>query len=556
MAFRAQIFLGFLRPSINSRYSLLPSPKSLRFFTPNLPQNDSNREKSPQNDPKRETPIEEHRILRKLSNLLPIDPNYSMKPVETPVKTGIVDNYLSKVERLRGVFLQNLKGRSAVESALTNAIDGEDLTVEVFGEVVDRGNLGGAAMVSFFYWAIERPELPSGLWMYHIILRALGRRRFFNFVEEILVGMRNDGVNPDNETLSIVIDSLVGGRRVSEAVRFFERLEEFNWVQDCESINVVLCCLSRRCHVRVAESLLDKMRGKVAFDSVAYNAIIGRWARLGRVDEVKRSLKLMIGDGLSPDCLSFGLIIECLGRNRRIDDAVSVFERMEEMGCVADTNVYNAMISNFVSVGDVDECLRYYKCMDGVNCVPDVGTYHRVIGALLKVRRVADALEIFDEMLGSGICPNTGLITSFIEPLCIYGPPHAAIIVYKKARGVGCEISLKAYKLLLMRLARFGKCKMLLEVWKHMQDSGYSSDKEVYDHIVDGLCNVGQLDNAIRVMEEALRNGFYPSRIVYKKLRKKLLNKNEVETAYNLFKKVKNIREGAPRVWRANGWHF
>ncbi|KAK1286379.1 putative pentatricopeptide repeat-containing protein [Acorus calamus] len=70
---------------------------------------------------------------------------------------------LKKVERLRGVFLQNLKGRSAVESALTNAIDGEDLTVEVFGEVVDRGNLRGAAMVSFFYWAIERPELPSGL---------------------------------------------------------------------------------------------------------------------------------------------------------------------------------------------------------------------------------------------------------------------------------------------------------------------------------------------------------------------------------------------------------
>ncbi|KAJ0772721.1 putative small GTPase, tetratricopeptide-like helical domain superfamily [Helianthus annuus] len=69
--------------------------------------------------------------------------------------------------------------------------------------------------------------------------------------------------------------------------------------------------------------------------------------------------------------------------------------------------------------------------------------------------RVADALELFDEMLDRDITPTTGTITAVIESLCSYGPPHAAMMIYKKAKEAKCTISLNAYKILLMRLSRF-----------------------------------------------------------------------------------------------------
>ncbi|GMH30802.1 hypothetical protein Nepgr_032645 [Nepenthes gracilis] len=142
-----------------------------------------------------------------------------------------------------------------------------------------------------------------------------------------------------------------------------------------------------------------------------------------------------------------------------------------------------------------------------LNCLPNNDTYVKFIGAFLKAEKVSDALEMFDAMLHRGIVPTSGILTSFIEPLCRYGPPHAAMIIYKNAKRIGCRISMSAYKLLLMRLSRFGKCGMLLQLWEDMQESGYSSDKEVYEYIINGLCNNGQLESAVLVVEESLRKG-------------------------------------------------
>ena len=75
------------------------------------------------------------------------------------------------------------------------------------------------------------------------------------------------------------------------------------------------------------------------------------------------------------------------------------------------------------------------------NCDPDVITYTKLIAAFFKARKVVDALELlFDGMLSLGLIPCTGTITSFLEPLCSYDPPHAAMIICKKASKVGYRI--------------------------------------------------------------------------------------------------------------------
>ncbi|KAF5200573.1 Pentatricopeptide repeat-containing protein [Thalictrum thalictroides] len=478
------------------------------------------------------------------------------KDEDSSKRVVVVDEFLTPAEKLRGVFLQKLNGKAVIESALTDTH--VDLTLEVVGEVVNRGNLGGEAMVHFFNWAIKQPAILRDLKSYQVILKALGRRKYFDYMEGILRKMIKQEIKLDFETLEVVMDSFVRARLVSKAVQLFENLEEFGLKRETESLNVLLMCLCRRSHVGTASSVLNSKKGKIGFDRTTFNVIIAGWSKLGRIKEVERFIREMVDDGLSPDCSTFSYLLEGLGRAGQIDDAVEVFGKMSENECMPDTATYNVMISNFVSVGNLDECMKYYRDMTAKNSLPDMNTYTILISAFLKSRRVADALELFDEMLDRGIYPNTGTITSFLEPLCSFGPPHAATIIYKKARKVGCEISLKAYKLLLMRLSRFGKCGMVLKVWDEMQSCGYSSDMEVYEYVVNGLCNIGQLENAVLVMEEALSKGFCPGKIIYSKLNNKLLNLNKVERAYRLFLKVKEARkcENARRYWRATGWHF
>ncbi|VAI38914.1 unnamed protein product [Triticum turgidum subsp. durum] len=474
--------------------------------------------------------------------LLPINP--SPDPVAAPPPTTTI--LLSPADRLRGVFLQKPTGRAALHRALSST--GLDaLSPEVLSDVVSRGNLSGSASVDLLDWAISSAKLPHSVHTCNIVIRALGRRKFFTSVEPALEVMRKNDIFPDLTTLQIVMDTLVAARQVNKAVQLLES-DQFGLGigQTChrkEAFSALIECLCRRSHVGVASSLVQVARGQpFSLDKQVYNDVLGGWARFGRVDKLQHFWAMMQEDGLVPDDVSHCHLIEALGRAGQAEEALRVFEKMAQEGYGPTTMAYNALVFNFISLGDLDRSIRYYKDMADNNCPPNSDTYCKMIRAHLKARRVADALQMFDDMLAQGVLPDTGVITSFIEPLCTFGPPHAALMIYQKSRKAGCTISLKAYKLLLERLARFGKSGTVLNIWEEMQESGYPSDKEIYEFIVNGLCNVGKVDAAVSVVEESLRKGFCLGRVVYSKLNDRLLEMDKVETAYNLSKKIKHGR--------------
>ncbi|KAK4750565.1 hypothetical protein SAY87_004047 [Trapa incisa] len=511
---------------------------------------------------KHQTVIEEKYILNELSELLavplgcPTSHRFKDSHETNLPQVRAFDGFLSPEEKLHGVFHQKLKGRTAIEGALNNT--GIDLTVDVISRVVNMGNLGGEAMVIFFKWAIGQPSIKKDTDCFNIIIKALGRRKYFDFMEKMLFEMRSIGMRPNLETLLIVLDSFIGARKVNKAICFFGRLGEFGWESDTESLNVLIQNLCKRSHVGAATRVLRSLKEKIPFNAMTHHIIMSGWSKLGRVDEIKKILEEMAADGFMPDCLSVSYLIESFGRAGQIDEAVKVFNSIKEKDCRIDLTLYNAMITNFAVVRDFDSCMKYYESMLSDGCNPSTDTYTTLISACLKARKVAYALEMFDDMLGRKLVPSTGTVTLFIEPLCSYGPPYAAMSIYKKSRKAGCKISLTSYKLLLKRLSRFGKCGMLLKLWEEMQESGHSSDMEVYECIIDGLCNIGQLDNAVLVMEECLQKGFCPGRLIWSKLSNKLMASYKVEKAYKLFLKIKVARrnENARRYWRANGWHF
>ncbi|OWM70571.1 putative pentatricopeptide repeat-containing protein At5g43820 [Punica granatum] len=539
------------------QHTLMPHPSSMAYSSVISDDDPAN------NSYKRQPYVDEKDILNELSDLLAVPQGipvpYLFKVSHATTSTPqprAVDMFLSPEEKLRGVFLQKLKGRTAIECALNNA--GIDLTEDIIARVVNKGNLGGEAMVIFFRWAIRHPSIKQDTDCYNLIIKALGRRKYFDYMEKMLCEMGSNGIRPSLVTLSIVLDSFLRARHVSKAIEFFGRLGGFGWEPNTETLNVLLQCLCQRFHVGAANRFLNSVKDRIPFNATTYNTIISGWSKSGRVGEIKRVLEGMSADGFSPDFFTFSYLIEGFGRAGQIDEAVEIFSGVKEKCCGVDVSVYNAIITNFAMVGDFDSCMTYYKNMLSEKCDPNVDTYTNLISAFLKARKVADALEMFDEMLSRELVPSTGIITSFVEPLCSYGPPYAAMMIYKKAKKAGCKISLTAYKSLLMRLSRFGKCGMMLNLWEEMQESGHSSDIEVYEYIINGLCNIGQLDNAVLVMDESLRKGFCPSRLIWSKLNNKLMASNQVEKAYKLFLKIKDARrhENARRYWRANGWHF
>ncbi|KAJ3676475.1 hypothetical protein LUZ60_003887 [Juncus effusus] len=502
------------------------------------------------------TSVNEQSILEQLSDLLPIatkpanpHPFTQLRPAETI--PPLASRLLSPADQLRGVFLQKLVGKAAVECTLSST--GVDLTAEVFADVVNNGNLSGDSMVSFFDWAIKQPNLEIDVDLCNVMLRALGRRKYFECFDMILERMKVEGLKPDLKSLEVLIDSFVAARQVSTAIEFFKRLDEIGLICDVNSLNVLLKSLCGRSHVGIASIIFNSTKGRFEFENQTYNEIIKGWAKLGKIDKAENYFEMMVNDRFTPDSFTYSYLIEAFGRADQINESINIFEK-----CAKNTEVYNAMISNFISIGDLNKSMDYYKDMCQNNISPNIDTYNNLIISCLKVRRVADALELFDEMLQKNIPPKTGNITKYLTYLCNYGPPHAAILIYKKSKKFGCKISLKSYKLLLMRLSRFGKTSVILNIWEDMQQNGFESDKETYEFVINGLCNTGKVNTGVLVAEEAIEKGICIGKFIYSKLSNKLMEMNEAELAYKLFLKMKKARlvENSKSFWRSNGWHF
>ncbi|KAJ0765827.1 putative tetratricopeptide-like helical domain superfamily [Helianthus annuus] len=94
-------------------------------------------------------------------------------------------------------------------------------------------------MVKLFEWAIERRTMVADVSSYNVVLKALGRRKFFAFMESVLSEMRSKGLKTDNETLFIFTDSFVKGKHVSKALCMFGKLEEFGMEYERESADIL-----------------------------------------------------------------------------------------------------------------------------------------------------------------------------------------------------------------------------------------------------------------------------------------------------------------------------
>ncbi|XP_057871037.1 putative pentatricopeptide repeat-containing protein At5g43820 [Cryptomeria japonica] len=469
--------------------------------------------------------------------------------------TGI-DDQLTDYEKICGVFLQKLKGKAAVEAAFAQT--GVILTSETIERVVKRASLSGQALLTFFRWAGKQPNCQHNLNSYNDMLSGLGRRKYFDQMEGVLHQMNTQGPSPTFKTIDIVMTRYIKGNRIAEAVKTFDRMEEFGLMADTAVLNTLLHRLCQDNHTGSAHCLLNKMRKKIRPDNITYSIIIGGWAKQGRIKEIYRTLKDMSELNLKPDCITYNYVLEGLFRAGRNIAAVKLLKNMSVKGCSPTTTTYNTVIKHLCLGGSLNEGLTYYNEMLAKGCKPNNTTYSLLIRFLIKARRVAESLEFFNLMLEGGVIPEVGTVNSFIEPLCKFGPPDAALQFYKQMKLVGCDPNSKTYKLLLMRLGRFGFWDQMMKLWHEMEESGWTSDVEVYTYIVNGFCNGRKLDEAAYFMGEALSKGFCPGRIICSKLIHKLIRARKAEVAYNIFRKLKDARRNdkIKRIQRSRGWQY
>ncbi|PKA63786.1 Pentatricopeptide repeat-containing protein [Apostasia shenzhenica] len=115
---------------------------------------------------------------------------------------------------------------------------------------------------------------------------------------------------------------------------------------------------------------------------------------------------MLLRDGLAPNEVTFGALVDGLVKLGRTVDARRIFDLMRERGFRANEFVYSALIAGSFQSNDPEAAFILWETMirDGVK--PNEIVYKALVDGLCRLGRMAEAEDVLLKMTAEACTPN------------------------------------------------------------------------------------------------------------------------------------------------------
>lgn len=163
---------------------------------------------------------------------------------------------------------------------------------------------------------------------------------------------------------------------------------------------------------------------------------------------------LSLSHSLSPDKVSYGILIKSLCLARDSSKALLVLKQMEDKRIEITAISYTTIMDSLYKEGKVEEAERLWKEMRAKKVRSDAAAYnvramHRAVNG-----KPDDVLGLIEEMKAEGAEPDTFTYNYLMICYCKNGRADDAKRVYKELGEKGCQPNAATYKNLLYELCK------------------------------------------------------------------------------------------------------
>lgn len=210
------------------------------------------------------------------------------------------------------------------------------------------------------------PDVPTSAY-YDDLVHAAGRSRDFETLRDLLNKRVRDGC--------------------------FNTSKTFNFITNNETSLSVLDDLYQTL------ARLDKgMPRKSAYDS-----LISRLCKLGRIDESVRVVHEMACGGFGLNACSFHPVLNALTRKKEMNRAWGVMKLMRQYQIPPDLTAYNYFLSAYCFAGDLTPATEVLTKMVGEGVKADTRTYDALVLGACSAGKVEGALVVLRRMVDDGV---------------------------------------------------------------------------------------------------------------------------------------------------------
>lgn len=198
---------------------------------------------------------------------------------------------------------------------------------------------------------------------YNILAKGYAKLGLLDECFELYEQMRERGIQPSQVTYGILLDCCINVRQIDKAVEVFELMT----------------------------------KEKCPMNTVLYTILIKGFARAEQVDQAMKVYERMIADttiGVTPDLITFSVLIKANCDAGRLRDAIRLFDTMNERNFAPDEVIFNNLLSGCVQENDHQRGKRLFDDMIKAGLRPSNATFSIMIRLYATCRMFHEAVEI------------------------------------------------------------------------------------------------------------------------------------------------------------------
>ncbi|KAL8150561.1 hypothetical protein V2J09_020369 [Rumex salicifolius] len=244
---------------------------------------------------------------------------------------------------------------------------------KVFGE---SGDYDG---IRYVLQEMKALGVKPNLVVYNTLIEALGKAGKPGLARGLFEEMVESGVSPNEKTLTALVKIYGKARWSRDALVLWERMRTNGWPIDFILYNTLLSMCADLGLEEEAERLFEDMKQSETCrpDSWSYTAMLNIYSSGGKVDKAMALFDEMSQLGVELNVMGCTCLIQGLGRAKKIDDLVRVFEFAVEMGIRPDDRLCGSLLSVMSVCEDTEDVNKVIGCMERAK--PNLVAFIKVI---------------------------------------------------------------------------------------------------------------------------------------------------------------------------------
>ncbi|VFQ84647.1 unnamed protein product [Cuscuta campestris] len=304
-----------------------------------------------------------------------------------------------------------------------------------------------------------------------------------------------------------------------ESFRFFNwaRTQHPHYDPTTVEFEELLKTLARTAHWETMWKVVQQMKTQnIPVTPSIASFVIEQYGKHGLIDQAVHLFNRLKNLNCPQNTEVYNSLLLALCEVKNFQGAYALIRRMTRRGVTPDKRTYSILVNGWCSAGKMREAQRFLEEMSRKGFNPPVRGRDLLIDGLLNAGYMESAKGLVRKMTKEGFIPDVETFNSLADALCNKSDESDFCIgLFDDVCRVGLCPNVETYKIIISAASKLGRVEDAFRVFHRCVEEGTRPFPSLYAPILKALCRVGRFDDAFCFFGDVKAKGHPPNRPVY-----------------------------------------